>query len=156
MVRLSICVALTAALCGAAHAIDYRWTTGFAQGTVEAIIRNAAGSSVNIYCPSGQATTTPGMFVEVGRVKPKKDEAVDIQVIVGREKHPFVLQEIQFEAAGRGFYNSLYRLIDALSQAKGRTFAVEFPKYRIAETFSLRDAKRSLGSARDFLSGCEI
>ena len=68
-----------------AHAVDFRWTLGFAQGTLEAIIRNAGESSVNIYCPSGQNDTTPGMFIDSARVKPKAKEQVTVQIIVDAE-----------------------------------------------------------------------
>lgn len=138
-----------------ALAVDYRWTTGFAQGTVEAIIRNAKDSSVNIYCPSGQAETTPGMFIQVGRVNPKPKEQVTVQVIVDGENYPFILEEIQFQASGRANRNSLYSLVDALAKSKGKTFKVEFPKFGIAETFSLLDARKAFKSAKDFLEGCE-
>ena len=53
-----------AAFCSQAHCADHRWTTAFAQGTIENIIRNEHGSSLNIYRPSGQIPTTPGMFIE--------------------------------------------------------------------------------------------
>ncbi len=39
-------------------AVDYRWTKGFGQETFEAIIDNASGASLNIYCRSGQEYTT--------------------------------------------------------------------------------------------------
>src|SRR5688500_2132254 len=102
-------ILVVAGLLAASHAwaVDYRWTTSFAQGTVEAIIRNRGGSSVNIYCPSGQANTTPGMFIKVGRVNPKAGEQVDVQIIVDGENYPFTLDEIQFLAGGRANRRSL-------------------------------------------------
>jgi hypothetical protein len=58
----------------AAMAVDYRWTSSYAQGTLEAIIHNRNDSNVTIYCPEGQADTTPGMFIAVKRIKPKAGE----------------------------------------------------------------------------------
>ena len=58
----------------AAMAVDYRWTSSYAQGTLEAIIHNRNDSNVTIYCPEGQEDTTPGVFIEVKRIKPKAGE----------------------------------------------------------------------------------
>jgi len=58
----------------AAMAVDYRWTSSYAQGTLEAIIHNRNDSNVTIYCLEGQEDTTPGMFIEVKRIKPKAGE----------------------------------------------------------------------------------
>ena len=54
----------------ATWAVDFRWTSSFAQGTLEAIIRNGNDSEFNIFCPLGQVDTTPGMFVRVTGVQP--------------------------------------------------------------------------------------
>lgn len=138
-----------------AWAAEQRWTTAFAQGTIEAIIRNGNGSSVNIYCPSGQADTTPGMFIEVSRVKPKAQEKVDVQFLVDGKAHPFAFDEIQFQASGRANRESLSSLVDALATSKGKTFKVGFPKLGIDETFSLLGARKAFKSAKDFLEDCE-
>src|SRR5688500_10633259 len=113
---------VVASLLLAAHAwaVDYRWTTAFAQGTVEAIIRNGNGSSVNIYCPSGQAETTPGVFIEFNRVNPKLKEQVHVQFVVDGKNYPFTFDEIHFEAKGSEKHASLYSLVDALSKSKGK------------------------------------
>jgi hypothetical protein len=148
---------VVASLLLAAHAwaVDYRWTTAFAQGTVEAIIRNGNGSSVNIYCPSGQAETTPGVFIEFNRVNPKLKEQVHVQFVVDGKNYPFTFDEIHFEAKGREKHASLYSLVDALSKSKGKTFKVEFSKLGITETFSLLGARTAFKSAKDFLEDCE-
>ena len=140
---------------GNAYAVDYRWTIGFAQGTVEAIIRNAAGSSVNIYCPSGQLDTTPGMFIKVDKVRPRKDEQIHVQIVVDGKNHAFGLREIEFQASGRANFKSLHSLIDDLAKAKGKQFSVEFPKFGMAERFSLLDARKTLKSGGNFLSDCD-
>jgi hypothetical protein len=138
-----------------AVAADQRWTTGFGQGTVEAIIRNASGSDVNIYCPAGQTDTTPGMFIQLKRVRPRAKEQVDVRIVVDGRKHTFRLDEIQFLASGRASMNSLSALIDALATSRSRKFSVEFPKFRMTEQFSLLGAKAALKSGRSFLTGCD-
>src|ERR1700752_3195738 len=116
----------------AAHAVDYRWTTGFAHGTVEAIIKNENGSGVDIYCPAGQTDTTPGMFIETDKVRPRPNEQIDVQIIVDGRNYPFYLREIQFKAEGRQNLNDLYALIDALAKSGNKSFSVEFPKFGMA------------------------
>jgi hypothetical protein len=139
-----------------AHAVDYRWTQGFGQGTLEAIIRNANGSSVNIYCPAGQEDTTPGIFIEASKVRPKAGERVDVQIVVDRNSHAFSLEESQFRAEGRANKESLAVLVTALRTSKSRSFVVEFPASRISERFSLLDARKALGTKRnEILDGCE-
>jgi hypothetical protein len=132
-------------------AVDYRWTRGFAMGTDEAIIRNASGASLNIYCPSGQTDTTPGMFIETNKVRFKKGEQVLVQIVVDGKNHPFNFDEVQYIAGGRSFRLALDRLVDALKEAKAKSFVVEFPKQRVAERFSLLNVKDAIG---DILSGC--
>jgi hypothetical protein len=132
-----------------------RWTIGFGQGTFEAIVETGGGSSVNIYCPSGQAETTPGVFIEFNRVNPKLKEQVHVQFVVDGKNYPFTFDEIHFEAKGREKHASLYSLVDALSKSKGKTFKVEFPKLGISETFSLLGARTAFKSAKDFLEDCE-
>jgi hypothetical protein len=134
--------------------VDYRWTIGFGQGTLEAIIRNEFGSSLNIYCPAGQTDTTPGMFVSVDKVRPRAGEQIDVQIVVDNKNHPFYLEEIQFRASGRANLNSLYALVDALAASRARGFVVEFPRFRMSERFSLMNAREVLGSGKDFLQGC--
>jgi hypothetical protein len=132
-----------------------RWTIGFGQGTFEAIVETGGGSSVNIYCPSGQADTPPGMFIKVGRVNPKAGEQVDVRIVIDGKNYPFTLEEIQFQAGDRAKFNSLYSLVDALTKSKGKTFKVEFPKFGTDETFALRGARKAFKSAKDFLEDCE-
>jgi hypothetical protein len=125
------------------------------QGTLEAIIANRNDSSINIYCPEGQEDTTPGMFVEVKRIKPQRGESVTIQIVVDGESHAFELKEIQFTASSRAEKWQFRALVDALVASKKKSFVVEFPKYHTSETFSLLDARKSLGSGKDsILEAC--
>jgi hypothetical protein len=98
--RFVLTCALLAALTLPASAKDFRWTNGYGQGTTEAIIRNASGASVNIYCPAGQAETTPGMFIETKTISFKAGEQAAVQFVVDGRTLAFDFQEIQFEAKG--------------------------------------------------------
>lgn len=139
-----------------ASAVDYRWTLGFAQGTSESIIENANGASVNIYCPSGREDRTPGMYITSNRVKPAVKEQVTVQIMVDGTNHPFYVQDGHFEAASRTGLQDLQTLVGALAKSRQKSFAVEYPKYNVVETFSLLDARRSLGTGKkSVLFGCD-
>jgi hypothetical protein len=130
-------------------AVDFRWTRGFGQGTIEAIIRNGNKASVNIYCPSGQADSTPGMFIETGKVNPKPKERVAVQIVVDGKNYPFDLEETQLLASTGGSRTALDSLVRALIDAKQKSFTVEFPKQRVVERFSLSGARRALADGKD-------
>jgi hypothetical protein len=93
--------------------------------------------------------------LETDKVRPRLHERVDVQIIVDGSNYPFYFEEIQFKAAGRINMVSLHALINALVKSNQKTFTVEFPKFGNSETFSLLDARKALGSAAAFLSGCE-
>lgn len=148
-----------------AFAVDYRWTLGYGQGTLEAIIRNVNDSSINIYCPAGSEDTTPGMSVAIkglkssDRIKPiDKDEEELVQVIVDGKNYPFYLDHERGDirpgtAAGK---RQFHELVVALASSKQQSFAVEFPAYKKAERFSLLDARKAIGTGKSFiLEGCE-
>lgn len=153
--RFTLTCAVLAALTLPASAKDFRWTNGYGQGTTEAIIRNASGASVNIYCPAGQAETTPGMFIETKTITFKAGEQAAVQFVVDGKNYAFDFQEIQFEAKGAEKHKALSALIDALVKSKGKVFAVEFPKLGKSEKFSLLGARKAMTSAKEFLDGCE-
>jgi len=75
-------------------AVDYRWTSSYDQGTLEATIWNRNASNIVICCPKGQEDTTPGMFLEVKRIKPQRGESVTVQIVVDGDSFPFELNEI--------------------------------------------------------------
>ncbi|GLH77836.1 hypothetical protein SSBR45G_27440 [Bradyrhizobium sp. SSBR45G] len=138
-----------------AQAVDYRWTQGFAQGTVEAIIENARGSNLNIYCPSGQEDHTPGMFVTGTGLNPPVGERVTAQVIVDGKNYAFDLDEQQFKAGSRLGLQDFQALVSALAASRARSFTIEFPKYGLVETFSLAGAAKALGKGKtSILKGC--
>ncbi len=152
---LSICLFVFAA--SAAFAVDYRWTTSLDQGTLEAIIENVNDSTFNIYCPEGQEDTTPGMFIDVKRIKPKAGEQVTVQIVVDGDSHAFELNETQFLANSRTAQWQFRDLVLFLTASKRKSFTVEFPKYRTAEAFSLLDARKALGHGKgSILQGCGV
>jgi hypothetical protein len=139
-----------------AFAVDFRWTSGFGQGTLEANIENGNGSSVNIYCPAGQEDQTPGMFIQVKGINAQRDELVTVQIIVDGKNYPFDLKEIRFRADSRTNRWEFRELLRALASSKQRSFVIEFPKYNVAETFSLLDARKAIGRGKLFvLNGCD-
>ena len=142
----------------AALAVDFRWTLGYGQGTLEANIANANGSTININCPEGQTDTTPGMFIEVGRISHlhQRDETVTVQIIVDGRNHSFSLKKIQFKAVTRMDKSQFREFVHALASSKQKSFVVEFPKYNTAETFSLLDARKVIGLGKhSILKGCD-
>jgi hypothetical protein len=117
-----------------AMAVDYRWTSSYDQGTLEATIWNRNASNIVIYCPKGQEDTTPGMFLEVKRIKPQRGESVTVQIVVDGDSFPFELNEIQFTASSRAEKWRFFALVDALVASKQKSFVVEFQKYSASTT----------------------
>ncbi len=96
------------------------------------------------------------MFISSKKVKPEAKERVTVQIIVDGKNYPFDLEEIQFQASTRSGLQDLAGLVDALAVSRQKSFTVEFPKYDIVETFSLRNARTSLGRGKDsVLVGCD-
>jgi hypothetical protein len=149
-----LAASVLAALTTCVSAADQRWTSAYAQGTTEAIIRNEQSSNVNIYCPAGQADTTPGIFIAFKKVTAKAGEAVGVQFVIDGKSHSFDFNEIQFEAKDSAKRSALSALIDALTQSKSKSFAVAFPKLGMSERFSLLGAKKAMTSGKEFLDGC--
>ncbi|MGY3451722.1 hypothetical protein [Bradyrhizobium sp. USDA 4353] len=150
IVLLAICLGAADA-----QAEDYRWTAGFAQGTVEAIIRNARGSNLNIYCPSEQEDHTPGMFITASGLHPAAGERVAARIIVDGHNYAFDLDGQQFKAESRPGMQDFQALVAALAASRAKSFTVEFPKYGLVETFSLAGAAKALGKGKtSMLWGC--
>jgi len=130
-----------------------KWATAYAQGTIEASIDNAAGASMNIYCPSGQNDTTPGMLLQSKKVQPRAGERVAVAFVVDGKIYLFDFDEIEFKASGPQV-KELSVLIDAIAKSKAPAFKVDFPKLGKSEQFSLAGAKAAFKSAKEFLDGC--
>src|SRR5258708_5968234 len=154
LTRSILAASVLAALTTCVSAAEQRWTSAYAQGTTEAIIRNELSSNVNIYCPAGQADTTPGIFIEFKKVTAKAGEAVAVQFVIDGKTHAFDFAEIQFEAKDPAKRSALLALIDAFTTSKSKSFVVAFPKLGVSERFSLLGAKKAMTSAKEFLDGC--
>jgi hypothetical protein len=95
------------------------------------------------------------MFLEVKRIKPQRGESVTVQIVADGDSFPFELNEIQFTASSRAEKWRFFALVDVLVASKQKSFVVEFPKYDTSETFSLLDARKSLGQGKSsILCGC--
>ena len=78
-----------------------------------------------------------------------------VQIVVDGDSHAFALEEIQYLANSNSEKLNFFALVDALVASKQRSFVVEFAKYETAETFSLLDARKSLGEGKkSILAGC--
>lgn len=95
-----------------------------------------------------------GMFIHVDRIKPPGDELVDVRIIVDGKNYPFSLKEIRLEPTSRTERWEFIALVRALSASKQKSFVVEYPKYKTAETFSLLDARKTLRGGK-ILEGCD-
>jgi hypothetical protein len=153
--KLGLSIASLLLTASAALAVDYRWTLSYGQGTLEASIYNSNDSSILISCPLGQTDTTPEMLIEVKRIKPKAGEQVTVQIIVDGDNYPFELNEIEFTANSPSGKRQFRALLDALAASRKTSFVVEFPKYNTSETFSLLDARKTVGRGKDsIIEGC--
>ena len=96
------------------------------------------------------------MFIHVNRIKAQRDELVTAQIIVDGKNYPFYLKEIEFLAEGRANMWDFREFLRALASSKQKSFVIEFPKYNTAETFSLLDARKTIGlGKRSILKGCD-
>lgn len=156
--KLILCSAILAiASAVPAAAADYRWTTGFGQGVIEALIRNRAGSSLNISCSAGSTEKTASLFLETNVVpKPAKGKWLDIQIVVDGKNYPLNLDDkMAYDGIGRNFYQALYSVAEALRKTKSKTFTVEYPMSGKSETFSTLNARDALGDGKkSMLDAC--
>jgi hypothetical protein len=132
-----------------AQAVEWRWTRGFGQGTFESIIRNSNKSSINIYCPSGQNDTTPGIFYEYKGKMPRGE--LYVQFVVDGSNHPIGFLDGHYLAQGYGMQQALLTLVEALQTSRAPGFTVEFPEINRVEQFSLSNARDALTG---LLDGC--
>lgn len=129
--------------------VSYRWTLGFAMGTLEAIIRNKTGSEFNIYCPSGQIDTTPGFFYNPKQKKFRAQQNVTVQIVVDGENYPFYSSEGNFKAQTRIGRETFRSLVTALARSRADTFSIELPDLGFKESFSLKDAYKTVGGQKN-------
>lgn len=122
---------------------DYRWTSGFAQGTIENMIQSRNGTRLNMYYPSGQMDPTPGMFLTVrGRDIPGQ---VTIQFVVDGDNHAFYFTDGSFRAVVRLNAESMISFCRVLIRSRASSFIVEVPQIGISDRLSLLNARQALG-----------
>ncbi|AWN46679.1 hypothetical protein DK419_10440 [Methylobacterium terrae] len=140
----------------AAQAVEYRWTDGFGQGTLEAKIVSRSKDELLIYCGSGQEARPVGMFFTIGGKQYRRSERTYVQFVVDGKNHPFEFAETRYDASGRGFYGNLSRFVAALARSKSQTFLFEVPEENISRSLSLLNAADALGRSPDsIIDGCK-
>lgn len=145
---LTLALALSAT---AAQAVDYRWTQGYGQGTLEAAIVNKAKDELRIYCASGQQNRPVGMFLTIAGRPTSAPGKVYVQFVVDGKNHPFTFEQGRYNASGRGFYGNLHAFVEALVRSKSPSFAVELPEEDITRSLSLLNAADALGTPPDLI-----
>ncbi|AWN53987.1 hypothetical protein [Methylobacterium sp. 17Sr1-1] len=140
----------------AAQPVDYRWTTGFGQGTLEAKITNRSKDELIVYCASGQDDHPAGMFFTIGGWTYRPREKVYVQFVVDEKNHSFEFAETQYEASGRAFFGNLYNFVAALASSRSSSFLFEIPAENISRSLSLLNVGDALGKPSDLIvDGCK-
>ena len=115
---------------------------------------NRNASNIVIYCPEGQEDSTPGMFLEVKRIKPQRGESVSIQIVVDRDDYAFGLNVRSNSPQARGPM-AIFALVDALVASK-KSFVVQFPNTIRRRSFRFSThASRSDGEKLDIVVAAE-
>lgn len=110
---------------------------------------------MNIYCPSGQIDTSPGMFLRSSKVKTRRGQSGDVQFVVGGKNYPFSFTDGHFKAWTRIDKQGLWSLVAALRVSTGKQFIVEWPKQRVSEAFPLLNANDALSDGKKpFVDAC--
>lgn len=133
-----------AALSTPALAVDYRWTVGTGQGTVEAGIRNRGGGRFTIFCAAGQPDRGAGIMLDGPAGTGEKGKPVDVQVVVDGKSHAFAVTDGYGPVAARGARLDLANLSRALLASRAKRFTVEYPGLGRAENFSLLGVRDAL------------
>ena len=149
-----------------ARAVDYRWTLISHEEYLSASIENGHAASISIVCalPPKDVWGTPrhwkshvSVFTDqdVGGGPPTLDT---VQFIIDRKKYSFTRYRfVRFIwPTSADVDRELHEFVTALALSNQQTFVVRFPKYKHSDTFSLLDARKVLGSGKDFILGrCE-
>lgn len=143
--RLAVCVALAAA--APALAADFRWTSGFNQGTAAAQVENQAGSLVHFACNSGGLPPGgPSLHVQI---KGKDVQGARLyQFVIDGRNRPVTLQDgWLLNAQVRYEKEALMGIAHSLVVSRAPSFTVALPELRLEERFSLLNVKDALGAA---------
>lgn len=149
LLRSTLPTALAFLTASPALAVEYRWTSGTGQGTVEASIRNRTGSTFRVFCGSGTDERRAGIILEgLARTAPT-GKALDVQVVVDGKNYPFSITDGYGPVAARAGRFALEEMAKAMLASRVKRFTVEYPALDKSETFSLGnvgDALRERGS----------
>lgn len=138
----------------------YAWKAGFAQGTVEASIRNDADSALTVACPSGQLETAPSIVYSTFRpLEASKGSPSAFTLIIDETKERLYLTKGD-GADGRQLYGwtatndrqiaEMAELVERIRVA--RYLAIEPTGSVTRDEFSTRNAATALNGV---LRGCE-
>ncbi len=127
-----------------ALAIDYRWTSGTGQGTVEASIRNRTGSTFRVFCGSGTDDRQMGILLEGLATTAPKGRPLDVQVVVDGKNFPFAVTDGYGVVSARSSRFDLEAMAKAMLASKATSFTIEYPSLDKSETFPLGDVADAL------------
>lgn len=155
-VFIGLLVAATAAASALAQQgpVQFRWASGFAQGTVEAIIRTADDSYVAFACPGGQMDPAPSVSVQVRGRTPGGQTT--LQIVVDGRNYPLSLNDGFSLGRGRSAEAAVVNAAHALVRSNSRTFVAEIPEIGWRQQFSLANSRDALGArpGRTIVDGC--
>lgn len=149
-----------------AWAVDYRWELTSNESGSEATIENGNKVYLSIDCSIpprdiwGYRTQWGTMMkLEHGTSQQNVGTKGDpVQFVVDGKSYPFAWDRKYFIVSPTlaDKKSELHEFVTALASSSQKTFVVRFPKYKHSETLSLLDARKVLGSGKDFiLDRCE-
>lgn len=149
-----LALALAALPAGAQERAPFRWTSGYGQGTLEAMIRGPGDSSIAFACPGARPDRAPSLSVQVRGAVPRG--AAMLQIAVDGRRVPVALQDGFASGAGPGSAREVVRAADALVASRARSFIAEIPEISWRQEFSLRGIREALGTrpGRTILADC--
>lgn len=146
--RSALPTALAILTASPALAVEYRWTSGTGQGSVEASIRNRTGSTLRVFCGSGTGERRAGIILEgLARTAPK-GKSLDVQVVVDGKNYPFSVMDGYGPVAARAGRFALEDMAKAMLASRAKRFTVEYPTLDKSETFSLGNVGDALRERR--------
>jgi hypothetical protein len=115
---------------------------------------------VDIWCSIyKQDAKKAGIEIELTTAKsviPRLDTPT-AQIVVDDANYPFTLQGTIIVIENTADAQIFKALINAFLKTRSKTFSVEFPKYNIAEGFSLLSARNALAKGRrTIIDGCDF
>lgn len=148
LLRAALPTALAILTASPALAVEYRWTSGTGQGSVEASIRNRTGSTFRVFCASGTDERRAGIILEgLARTTPTS-KPLDVQVVVDGKNYPFSVTDGYGPVAARAGRFTLEGMAKAMLASRSKRFTIEYPALDKSETFSLGNVGDALRERR--------